>query len=188
VIGASWENFVVVFTPGHAFRDGKLYSFTSSELVVIRPWGRDAGAWRFTDGGWRPYQPVVRLRVFARKATDAGPLTRYGAILAACYREFLACIPPDVLRVAMQFPRDHWPLLQFFNRFGAPALDLAVERILEGWGVFAVDDGVHVEVEGDAGLPRFLDGLAGVEPRVAPITLPPQRRLKSFCGSRVRRT
>ncbi len=113
-------------TPGHAFRDGKLYEFSSYDVRVMRPWGPGAGAWILDveSGAWRGYRPEISIAAMERSCRkvrrlvgaievldEAGravlvesPLPpSYGGRKALAVEAFLESIPESVRRSVRRF-------------------------------------------------------------------------------------
>lgn len=134
--------------PGHAFRNGKLYSFSSSSIEVIRPWGPGAGAWEKTTKapGWKGVRPSLRISEMEQTAVawpmsvqtvetldeEGRPIQIQVAVppgyperQAAAYAGFLALIPVEVRRALRPFYEANWELLRLAQSCGAPFLDLA---------------------------------------------------------------
>lgn len=135
----------MTWTPGHAFRNGKLYVFSDSSVEVLRPWGPGAGAWRREPpSGWRGFYPDLRLDFMRRTTRDVeralerielwmpfdGPSadrwipSRYIRYRADAYRAFLGEIPDMPRRLVSRLGAGHWQSLQLLNRCGAVAGDL----------------------------------------------------------------
>lgn len=133
--------------PGHAFRDGKLYEFSTYGIRVMRPWGPGAGAWLYEaeTGRWRGCIPDLSIGAmeracrFARK--QAGTLETldeegravsipvplapsFAGRKALATEAFLSSIPAEVRRAVRPFAEGQWELLRLVDRCGTPFLDL----------------------------------------------------------------
>lgn len=135
------------FKPGHAFRDGKLYSFSEVDVEVIRPWGPGAGAWaKSTQRGiWRGLRPLLSISTMEQVCSEAireagtvetldeagrpvvvsAPLPpTYAGRRAAAYAECLSAIPEPVRRALRPFRESNWELLRLAQACGSAFLDL----------------------------------------------------------------
>lgn len=133
--------------PGHAFRDGKLYEFSTYGIRVMRPWGPGAGAWLFDveTGRWRgciPDLSIGAMERFCRAARrqagaletldEEGRAVSIPAPLAPSFagrkalatEAFLSSIPVEVRRAVRPFAEGQWELLRLADRCGTPFLDL----------------------------------------------------------------
>ncbi|HQP88946.1 MAG TPA: PcfJ domain-containing protein [Thermoanaerobaculia bacterium] len=137
--------------PGHAFRDGKLYEFTSYDIRVTRAWGQGAGAWvrEVEEGGWRGFRPSFSVAAMERACRSArrqagtlesldeagrpvlveAPLPpTFAGRKALAYEAFLASIPDVVRRAVRRFGEGHWELIRLADRCGEPFLDLVASN------------------------------------------------------------
>ena len=137
--------------PGHAFRDGTLYEFTSYDIRVTRAWGPGAGAWirEVEEGGWRGFRPSFSISAIERACRSArrqagtlesldeagrpvlveAPLPpTFAGRKALAYGAFLASIPDAVRRAVRRFGEGQWELLRLTDRCGEPFLDLVASN------------------------------------------------------------
>lgn len=110
-----------------------LYRYHSQIVERIVPWGPEAGAWRLCGSFWQPFVPGMDLGSIEQQAmeTNRSRNTRgrpsrsliWQRRVAAC--RFLVEHWPEQARTCVRaFPTNHWPLLQFVNAGGEPALEL----------------------------------------------------------------
>lgn len=128
--------------PGEAFRDGKLYRFSRTEVEVLRAWPEPL-AWRKSVGkkGWVCYRPIVKMRPFVIDEKLQKVVKNHGSnsawtpkniskLHAAKKRSALVRaqwfleIPEDVRRQVATVRFRHWQMLSFLARCGAPAAEL----------------------------------------------------------------
>lgn len=121
--------------PGEAFRDGKLYRFSRTQVEVLRG-GEQPQAWKKTavTRQWRGCRPIISLRPFqsneklqkvlAHCPEKPGSDNRKHNRRQRARAEWLLTIPEEIRRSTAIFPFRHWQMLAFLSRCGGPAADL----------------------------------------------------------------
>jgi len=134
------------------FSKGSLRIGNHNSMTVCRPWGEKAGAWRKTRAhpDWKSVRPdnvefdeeLARYKYFptseyfknldGERGETGQLLLPFNAVeRSEAYRKFFALIPPEALKTVRRFRRRQWHILQFLNRVGKPAFDLADCPILQ---------------------------------------------------------
>ncbi len=103
--------------PGHAFRNGKLYSFSSSSIEVIRPWGPGAGAWEKTTKapGWKGIRPNLRIS----EMEQAAVAWHASVETVETLDEEGRAVQIEVRRALRPFYEANWELLRLAQSCGA---------------------------------------------------------------------
>ncbi|MEK7408842.1 MAG: PcfJ domain-containing protein [Acidobacteriota bacterium] len=111
-----------------AIRDGMIYCYRRDSTERIRPWGPEAGAWRFPGrASWQAFTPDVRIDLIEALAaglerTPRLPPRRKRQLEA--FRFLLASWPAEAKDCVRPFSAAHWELLQLVNRGGERAVQL----------------------------------------------------------------
>jgi hypothetical protein len=115
------------FSPGSGYKDGKLYLFSGSDLLVVRAWPQPM-AWRLElEGPWRGARPVG-LELDAPDRLAALPedhrLSEFQLRRLRAQAQAYGAIPEDRRREALRFGKRSWGMHVLFTRVPG-ALELA---------------------------------------------------------------